>query len=157
MIKVMKLKPYESFGKLVFGMTRNEVQKILGERRSTCTYGYPVEDRFLDNYGDMHALFNNQQLLEAIEIFPILQKNELYIEFEKIQVQVCIDKIMFLNEIKIIAPDITLDSEGDGFFSEKLGLKVYCPEDKIEDVIIHDKHCYDEENRYLKELEENDD
>ncbi len=151
MIKIMKLKPYESIGNLVFGMTRNEVKNYLGECRSTYMYGYPVEDRFLDNYGDMHALFNNQQLLEAVEIFPDLQEDELWIELENIKMQIYIDKIMFLNEIKIIAPDITLDSEGDGYFSDKLGLKVYCPEDKIEDIIVHDRYCYDEGNQYLEE------
>ena len=99
----------------------------------------------------MHALFNKQQLLEAVENFPDLQEDELWIELENIKMQIYIDKIMFLNEIKIIAPDITLDSEGDGYFSDKLGLKVYCPEDKIEDIIVHDRYCYDEENQYLEE------
>lgn len=41
--------------------------------------------------------------------------------------------------------------EEEGYSSVKLGVKIYCPNGYVEDVIIHDSHCYVEERQYLNE------
>lgn len=46
----IKVEPYISVGKCVFGMTRNELTKMLGEPISTNNYGYPSSDGFIDDY-----------------------------------------------------------------------------------------------------------
>lgn len=42
---------YKSVGEYYFGMKRFEIKSKLGELLSSYKYGYPVEDRFLDDYG----------------------------------------------------------------------------------------------------------
>ena len=81
MAKVYELRPYEAIGDLSFGMSRSEVNTLLGECRSTCMYGFPTQDRVMDNYGDKHALFSNKGRLEAVEILPMLLEEDSFIMY----------------------------------------------------------------------------
>ena len=51
MSKKYELVPYKSIGEFVFGMNRYDIQQILGKPISSGRYGFPVEDRFFDDYG----------------------------------------------------------------------------------------------------------
>lgn len=42
--------PYKRIGNLIFGMSREEAKELCGQIKSSCRYGYPVEDRFLDDF-----------------------------------------------------------------------------------------------------------
>ena len=70
MSKKYELVPYKSIGEFVFGMNRYDIQQILGEPISSGRYGFPVEDRFFDDYGFFYTMFSNKNLLEAVEFFP---------------------------------------------------------------------------------------
>ena len=67
----IKVEPYISVGKCVFGMTRNELTKMLGEPISTNNYGYPSSDGFIDDYNFFYLLSDRNEVFEAVEIFPI--------------------------------------------------------------------------------------
>ena len=41
--------------------------------------------------------------------------------------------------------DLKLDDDGEGYSSKNLGLRIYCPEDIVEDVLIHDRYYYEDE------------
>lgn len=151
MTGVLKLIPYEQIGNLVFGMERSQAEKICGERISTCMYGYPIEDRYLDDYGYMHTLCNNSQCLEAVEFFPDISEEEIHLEYDGMDVCLSKDVQVLLEQLRKITDDLTEDEDGEGYSSQKLGLKVYCPDEIVEDVIIHDQYCYDEEKKYIEE------
>ena len=153
MIGPLKFIPYEQVGELIFGMERGKVEKICGIRISTCMYGYPIEDRYLDDYGYMHTLCNNKQVLEAIEFFPDISMDNIYLEYNN--QLVCLSKniLTLIEQLQKITNDLVEDEDKEGYSSQKLGLRIYCPDDIVEDVIIHDQYCYDEEKKYIKEQE----
>ena len=43
---------------------------------------------------------------------------------------------------RFIYNDLLLDDDGEGYTSKKLGLRIYCPDDIVEQVIIHDVDYY---------------
>lgn len=47
-----------------------------------------------------------------------------------------------LEELKKATDDLLLDDDGEGYTSKKLGLRIYCPDDIVEQVIIHDVDYY---------------
>lgn len=153
MIGPLKFIPYEQVGELIFGMERGKVEKICGIRISTCMYGYPIEDRYLDDYGYMHTLCNNKQVLEAIEFFPDISMDDIYLEYNN--QLVCLSKniLTLIEQLQKITNDLVEDEDKEGYSSQKLGLRIYCPDDIVEDVIIHDQYCYDEEKKHIKEQE----
>lgn len=142
---------YEKVGDLSFGMSRENVTNICGEIIFSCMYGFPVEDRFLDDYGEIHTLCNNQGLLEAIEIFPDMTTEPYSLIYHEKEIILCIDVDLLVSQIRKITDDLILDDNKEGYSSAKLGLKIYCPEDIVEDVLLHDRYCYEEEQEYMKE------
>ena len=142
--------PYEQVGELKFGMKRSEISGICGEYETSCMYGYPVEDRYLDNYGYMHTLCNNKELLEAVELLPITSSEDICLNYQGNIIKVTPDKDDLLECLDSLTDDLVEDEDGEGFSSLKLGIKIYCPEDEVEDVLIHDKHCFDEEQEYIE-------
>lgn len=144
--------PYKCVGRYYFGMLRNEIKRFLGEPFSSYMYGYPIEDRFLDDYGFFHILCNSKCRFEAIELFPdVLSDNNIVLLYEHKAIMLSKDIDKTLNEFNKITDDLIWCDEEEGYSSVKLGLKIYCPNGYIEDIIIHDLHCYDEENQYLEE------
>lgn len=132
-------------------MSRKEVKEICGESISSCMYGYPVEDRFLDNYGYMHTLCSNREILEGVELFPDISPQAFILKYGQTEILLSRDSGSLIERLKKITDDLTEEEDEDGYSSRKLGLKIYCPEDIVEDVILHDLHCYDEEEEYMEE------
>lgn len=149
--KVFDFVPYKKCGGLHFGMHRDVVQKICGQKVSSCMYGYPVQDRFLDSYGFMHTLCNNQQLLEGVELFPDVSTEPLFLRYGKIEIELSKDPSALVHQLSQITDDLHPDDDGEGFTSIKLGLKIYCPDEIVEDVILHDPYCYEQEDAYIEE------
>ena len=141
--------PYERVGDLIFGMSREKAKEICGEVISSCMYGYPIEDRYLDDFGDFHILCNNRELLEAVELFPDIASEEISLIFNGKEIILCQDSYELIERIKKITDDLIEDDDKEGYSSIKLGLKIYCPDSIVEDVLIHDLYCYDEENEYI--------
>lgn len=148
---VFRFVPYKQVGKLLFGMSRKEVKEICGESTSSCMYGYPVEDRFLDDYGYMHTLCNNRELLEGVELFPDISPQALILKYDQLKILLSKEPGELMEQLNKATDDLTMDEDETGYSSKKLGLKIYCPDDIVENVILHDLHCYDEEDEYLEE------
>lgn len=52
------------------------------------------------------------------------------------------EKRVALEKLKKATDDLLLDDDGEGYTSKKLGLRIYCPDDIVEQVIIHDVDYY---------------
>ena len=48
------------------------------------------------------------------------------------------------------------EEEAENYYSKKLGVKFWCPDEDVANLIVHDPHCYDDEEQYLKELDNDD-
>ncbi len=152
MIKTLVFVPYQQLGPLEFGMSQEQVRKACGEPISSCMYGFPVENRYLDDYGTFHTLCSSNQLLEAVELFPDTSAEDIYVECKGQSVYISKDIGTLIEELRKITDDLIVDEEAEGYSSRKLGLKIYCPDDVVEDVMIHDAHCYDEEEEYIAHM-----
>ena len=150
MSKIFDVVPYQKVGELSFGMPRKKVQEICGQYVSSCMYGYPVQNRYLDSYGFMHTLCSNQQLLEGVELFPDISSEHLILKYDQVEILLTKDPIALVKQFSKITDDLCEDEDAEGYASIKLGLKIYCPNDIVEDVILHDLHCYDEEEEYMQ-------
>lgn len=146
---VFEFIPYQQVGKLVFGMSRKEVKEVCGESISSCMYGYPVEDRFLDDYGHMHTLCNNRELLEGVELFPDISSEPLILKYEQAEILLTREPDELVDQLVKITDDLIRDEDEEGYSSKKLGLKIYCPDDIVENVILHDLHCYNSCAKFL--------
>lgn len=71
----IKVEPYISVGKCVFGMTRNELTKMLGEPISTNNYGYPSSDGFIDDYNFFIFLVIKTKFLKQLRFFLYILMN----------------------------------------------------------------------------------
>lgn len=148
MKKTFEFVPYKKIGDLIFGMPRKKAKELCGEVKSSCMYGYPIEDRFLDDFGSLHILCNNKELLEAVELFPDMALEEMSLIFNGIEIFLRKDSKDLISQMKKITDDLIEDEEG--YSSKKLGLKIYCPDGIVEDVLVHDVYCYEEEEEYIK-------
>ena len=159
MSKEYKLIPYKSLGDLVFGMSRDEVQQLLGKPISSIKYGFPIQERILEDYGFFYTLFSKQDILEAVQFFPQYTKEEIVWSYCDLSIQLTDSREAMLSGLNSFTDDLLIDEDEDVaecYYSKKLGLKFFFPYDEDEDVvslIVHDLHCYDEEEQYLKDLE----
>lgn len=148
MSKKYELVPYKSIGEFVFGMNRYDIQQILGKPISSGRYGFPVEDRFFDDYGFFYTMFSNKNLLEAVEFFPEFTEEEITWIYGNEVIELSAGRENILNGLRKITDDLVQDEdEKENYTSKKLGVKFYNPndDDDVASLIVHDLHCYDEE------------
>ena len=155
MSKKYELVPYKSIGEFVFGMNRYDIQQILGKPISSGRYGFPVEDRFFDDYGFFNTMFSNKNLLEAVEFFPEFTEEEITWIYGNEVIELSAGRENILNGLRITDDLVQDEDEKENYTSKKLGVKFYNPndDDDVASLIVHDLHCYDEEEQYLKDLE----
>lgn len=94
--------------------------------------------------------------LEAVEFFPEYTEEKIVWIYGDVSIQLTADKETTLEALKKVTDDIVKDEdESEGYYSQKLGVKLFYPddEDDVVTLIVHDLHCYDEEEQYLKDLE----
>lgn len=137
----IKVEPYISVGKCVFGMTRNELTKMLGEPISTNNYGYPSSDGFIDDYNFFYLLSDKNEVFEAVEIFPIYTDELIILIYDNKKIELSIDLEKTLMEFAKITDDMIQDE--DGYSSVKLGLGLFCPDGQVENAIFYKQHYYD--------------
>lgn len=89
-----------------------------------------------------------KELLEAVELFPDIAFEEMSLIINGIEIFLSKDSKNLINQVKKITDDLTEDKEG--YSSKKLGLKIYCPDGIVENVLVHDMYCYEEEKEYIK-------
>lgn len=140
--------PYKRIGDLVFGMSRDEVREICGDCRFSRMYGYPNENRYLDDFEYMHGLYSSDLVLEAVELFPVTS-----LEYMGFYIYVGQNEKTLVEQLKKITDDLVYIDEDESYSSKMLGLMVYCPENNVEDVLIYTEHYFDEENEYIKNQE----
>ena len=109
MEKKLVFEPFEKVGNLVFGMTRENAVEICGEIKRSRMYGYPIEDSFLDDFGDVHILCNKKGFLEAIELFPDMATETYSLFYHGTEVVLCIDIDLLVSQIRNITDDLKLD------------------------------------------------
>ena len=127
----IKVEPYISVGKCVFGMTRNELAKMLGEPISTNNYGYPSSDGFIDK----------NEVFEAVEIFPIYTDELIILIYDNKKIELSTDLEKTLMKFAKITDDMIQDE--DGYSSVKLGMGLFCPDGQVENAIFYKQHYYD--------------
>lgn len=150
MKKTFVFVPYQRIGDLIFGMPRKKAKELCGEVQSSCMYGYPIEDRFLDSFGSFHILSNNNELLEAVELFPDIATEEMSLIFNGIEILLSKDINDLISQVEKITDDLIEDEDKEGYSSQKLGLRIYCPDNIVENIFVHDMYCYEEEKEYIK-------
>lgn len=137
----IKVEPYISVGKCVFGMTRNELAKMLGEPISTNNYGYPSSDGFIDNYNFFYLLSDKNEVFEAVEIFPIYTDELIILIYDNKKIELSTDLEKTLMKFAKITDDMIQDE--DGYSSVKLGMGLFCPDGQVENAIFYKQHYYD--------------
>lgn len=153
MSREYKLQPYKGIGELFFGMTRDTVQQSLGKPVSSIKYGFPVQDSILDDYGFFYTMFSDQDVLEAVEFFPQYTKEEIVWKYGDLSIRLTDNRETMLAGLNSFTDDLVIDEDEDGaecYYSKKLGVKFFYPDDEEEDVvslIVHDLHYYDEEEQ----------
>ena len=137
----IKVEPYISVGKCVFGMTRNELAKMLGEPISTNNYGYPSSDGFIDDYIFFYLLSDKNEVFEAVEIFPIYTDELIILIYDNKKIELSTDLEKTLMKFAKITDDMIQDE--DGYSSVKLGMGLFCPDGQVENAIFYKQHYYD--------------
>lgn len=137
----IKVEPYISVGKCVFGMTRNELTKMLGEPISTNNYGYPSSDGFIDDYNFFIFLVIKTKLLKQLRFFLYILMNWLYWFMITKKIELSTDLEKTLMEFAKITDDMIQDE--DGYSSVKLGMRLFCPDGQVENAIFYKQHYYD--------------
>ena len=158
MSKEYELFPYKGIGRLLFGMTRDEVRQIMGQPVSSVKYGFPVADGILEDHGFIYTLFSSRDALEAVEFFPEYTVEELIWSYGGVSISLSDGREAILEELNRLTDDVLQEEdEPEGYYSQKLGIKFWCPddEDEVASLVVHDAHCYDAEEQYLKELANN--
>lgn len=127
----------------------------------TDIFRFPIQDRVLDDYVFFYTMFSKQGVLEAVQFFPQYTKKEIILSYGDLSMQLTDSRETMLAGLNSFTDDLLIDEdESECYYSKKLGLKFFYPDDEEEGVvslIVHDPHCYDEEEQYLRELEENED
>ena len=137
----IKVEPYISVGKCVFGMTRNELAKMLGDPISTNNYGYPSSDGFIDDYNFFYLLSDKNEVFEAVEIFPIYTDELIILIYDNKKIELSTDLEKTLMKFAKIIDDMIQDE--DGYSSVKLGMGLFCPDGQVENAIFYKQHYYD--------------
>lgn len=142
--------PYKNVGLLDFGMTRIKIKNLIGSPILSSIYGYPVEDRYLDDYNFFNILYSNKEKFEAIEIFPDMLDDDIFLNYKNNLILLSNTLEIILNEFKKVTDDF-VQNDDESYSSRNLGIEICYSDEYVENVLIHDLHYYDEENKYLKE------
>lgn len=140
----MEYVPYLYIGDLHFGMNRKKIRLQYGTHRAfKC--GFPIENRHGDDFGTFHAYYTSKFVLEAVSLFPPCS-----FTCRGKQINVSNDATEIVNNLKDITDDVKFSAFDQSYYSKKLGLVIFCPDNAVENVLFFDEHYYDEENAYLK-------
>lgn len=134
--------PYKEIGTLQFNISSDSVIAAFGEPISQSRYGYPEKNKHSYDYGFFHVLLSEKLEFEAIELFPDMTDKKISLIYNNLNIM--LDPLVeeTLEELKKATDDLFLDDDGEGYTSEKLGLKIYCPDDIVEQVIIYNANYY---------------
>ena len=124
-------KPLAEVNGIKFGMSREDVRKVLGG-----TYRTFKKSKFsktmTDDFGICHVFYNTEDKCKAVEIFG--------------ECQVSIDgKVVFpldVQAVKEIIPD--LEEDTGSYISRKLSIGIYAPSATAESILFSHSGYYEE-------------
>lgn len=138
-MKSLEFIPYKSIGTAEFGMVRDSIREIFGDysefRKNE------LSKNTTDDFGFIHAYYDNDNMLEAIECFgeaKITLHNEDIMKMNANQLETFLDK----ESIDYFKDEI-------GIQSDSIGLSAYIPEylnkkeAKVESLLFFRKGYYD--------------
>ena len=122
--------PYTEIGTLCFNASNDSAIRVFGTTISQSMYGF------------FHILLSENLEFEAIELFPDMTDEKICLLYNNVKIILNPSVNITLEELKKATDDLLLDDDGEGYTSKKLGLRIYCPDDIVERVIIHDVDYY---------------
>lgn len=131
-MRVFKYEPYKKVGLLEFGMSREQVRKIMGEYKEFRKSKFSKNST--DDFGDCHAFYTQNNTLQAVEVF-----NDAKLEMGNYNIfDFDYDKL----ESFFLGFDNNLELSNDSMISKALGLSVYAPNKKIESILVFQEGYY---------------
>jgi len=76
-----------------------------------------------------------------VQFFPEYTENDIILIYKGKSICLSADIDKTVTDLRTATDDLA--EETDGYSSESLGLKVFCPDDYVENVIIFDRHYFD--------------
>ena len=133
-MKKITIERLKKVGDIAFGMTRNEVRKVLGD--AVTFMKTPDDDSLTDDFGFCHVYYDADDKCEAVEIWDA----EVYIKNTKIYP---IDIKMAEDVLSDIFEDIEADDEG--FISIDYSIGITAPDEEMEGILIGKENYYVED------------
>ncbi len=118
-----EFKPTKSVGNISFGMSRDDVHKVIGN-----DFKEFKKSRFsknsTDDYGKFHVFYTQDNYVEAVEFF---EEIEIYMDENK----------LFPADIPIIEDIIgTMEEESGSYIQKRKSVGVYAPDGKVESILL---------------------
>lgn len=131
--------PYERVNDMYFGDEREKVKSKCG----VCTYsgrtGYPEDKGYEDSF-EIFALYcDEDEKLEGVNLFPDISDEDMFLSIGGKEIKLNDEPEELYKALNNLTDDLTDDGEDSGWFSEKLGVMVYCPDETVESVLLHKK------------------
>lgn len=139
---VLTFIPYKEIGSLRFQASSESAIKVFGVPEAQSQYGYPEKNKYAYDYGFYRVLISENLSFEAIELFPDMTEEEISLSYDNTNIVLSPDIEKTVNDLKRMTDDLFLDDDGAGYTSKRLGLRIYCPDDTVEQVIVHDIDYY---------------
>ena len=138
MKKLFECIPYKKVGDFIFGMPRKQALDLIGDPTISCMYGYPMENRFEDDFPGIHLYCNPKELLEYVEMYPGVTEDEYVFVYDDIEIILTKDIDDMIAQLNKITDDLTTDEDKETYSSKKLGLEFYCLNGVVENIMFQD-------------------
>ena len=164
-MKKITIEPLKKVGDIAFGMTRNEVRKVLGD--AVTFMKTPDDDSLTDDFGFCHIYYDADDRCEAVEIWDaeVYIKNEIRIIkhigddlYESVALCINIEpadeKAIFIKKLEGIESRTFFDIEADdeGFISIDYSIGITAPDEEMEGILIGKENYYVEDNKIVDKL-----
>lgn len=125
-----EVKPLESVGKIKFGMARDDVHKVFGEK---CTEFKKTKysRNTTDNYGKFHVFYTPDNKVDAVEIFEgieVVLDNCVIFPIEKREIEILLQGLI---------------KEGNSFVHTGKSIGIETDGTKAESILIGSKGYYE--------------
>lgn len=121
--------PLKGFNDVLFGMSRTEIHRILGEPIRVFKKSQ-FSKVSTDDYGSYHIFYDKNDCFEAVEFFEANEVADL------------INSTIFESIEAIKNSVYKFSQDGDGYLECHLSIGVYAPNNRIESVLFAVKDYY---------------
>ena len=132
MINKYTVEPNNGFDNIRFSESRSDIRAKIGNFREFKKNR--LSKNTTDDFGDYHAFYNQENMLEAVEFF----EGEVYLN----------DKMLFPNTSEGLLTILkNIDRQAyrteDSIVSKEFGISAYAPDGKVETLLIHRPGYFD--------------